>query len=375
MRFSGTHTEHVTVDAAAARAIRRRLLAWFDRHARDLPWRRRSEDPYAQLLAELMLHQTQVVTVVPYYERFIARFPTVNALAAGDLDEILAMWSGLGYYRRARHLHAAAQKIVADFGGQVPRTVEALMTLPGVGRYTAGAVASIAFDVRAPILDGNVMRVLARLFADAGDPASPKVQRRMWARAEALLPHRRCGAFNQALMDLGGAPCVPVGPNCPACPLAPHCAARTKGLTERIPPVRRRAKVQATEVTVAALRYGERLLFVQRPADGLWAGLWELPTEPVGNGESPADARARLRKRLPRGTRLATQANHLVTRLLSHRRVTFHVFEGHLGSGGAPGAIGDGEGSRWAARNELGRLGVSRACTAILARIGWLKQH
>ncbi len=366
-----THAQRVTVDAATARAIRRRLLAWFDRHARDLPWRRRGSDPYAQLLAELMLHQTQVATVIPYYERFIVRFPTVAALASADIDEILALWSGLGYYRRARLLHAAARKIVADFQGQVPRSVDALMTLPGVGRYTAGAVASIAFDVRAPIVDGNVMRVLARLFADAGDPSTPEVQRRLWARAEALVPRRRCGAFNQALMDLGGSPCVPVAPDCPACPLMPYCAAWAEGLTDRIPPARRRAKVRTAAVTVAALRRGERLLFVRRADDGLWGGLWELPTEPVGESESPTDARARLRKRLPVGARLATATDLRVKRLLSHRRVTFHVYEGRLNSHSIPSAL-DGQPARLAAREKLAELGISRACKAILTRIGWL---
>ena len=345
--------------------IRRRLLTWYDRHCRDLPWRRRQSDPYAQLLAEMMLQQTQVATVIDYYNRFIERFPTVKDLADADMDEILAMWSGLGYYRRARHLHAAARQVVDEFGGVVPRTVEELITLPGVGRYTAGAVASVAYDVRAPILDGNVTRVLCRLAAIPDDPAGPAVQKTLWSLAETLLPRKRCGSFNQGLMELGSLVCTPQGPVCPRCPLRMYCGAYQKGLTDRIPAGGARTRVVPTAMVVAAVRRGEALLFSQRPADGLWAGLWELPSEPLSQSESLDAARRRLRKRLPPGTRLAGTVLGTVERLLSHRRVTFHVYAGTCSQDGEPAEM-PGSPLRWVTVDQRKRLGMSRACEAVL---------
>lgn len=352
--------------------IRRSLLRWYDRHRRDLPWRRRGENAYAQLLAEAMLQQTQVATVIGYYERFLERFPTVTDLAGAELDEVLTRWAGLGYYRRARHLHAAAQMIVDEFGGQVPRRVDELMRLPGVGRYTAGAIASVAFGERAPVVDGNVVRVLARLFAIGDDPKATATQARFWELADALLPNRRCGDFNQAMMELGATVCLPRGPVCKACPLRAVCQGFAGGRPESFPAATRRTAVLAAQMAVAAICCGERLLFVQRPASGLWAGLWELPTEPCAPDEAVRRARDRLRKRLPGGCRLSRTSAGQVERLLSHRRVTFHLYRGTLSRASSDklsSSRRDGQRCRWVAPDAVQTMGISQACRAILDRL------
>ncbi|HMO86197.1 MAG TPA: A/G-specific adenine glycosylase, partial [Lacipirellulaceae bacterium] len=222
------------VDAATRRRFRSRLLAWYGQHARNLPWRR-SRDPYRVWVSEIMLQQTTVAAVKPYFERFVAALPNVAALAAADEQQVLRLWEGLGYYRRARGLHAAARHIVQQWGGQFPRDVAALMTLPGVGRYTAGAVASIAFDVRAPILEANTIRLLARILGYDGDPAKAAGQRLLWHAAEQLLPQRDVAQFNQALMELGSLICTPTQPRCDECPAASWCAARAAGRQDQIP--------------------------------------------------------------------------------------------------------------------------------------------
>lgn len=341
--------------------LHRRLLKWYDRHHRDLPWRRRADDPYAQLLAEFMLQQTQVGTVVNYYDRFIERFPTVRSLAAADLDEVLAIWSGLGYYRRARNLHAAARQIVERHNGRVPAAVEELMDLPGIGRYTAGAIASIAYGIRAPVLDGNVIRVLMRLLAMTADPKSPTARSRLWECAESLLPRKRCGDFNQALMELGATLCSPRAPSCDACPLRQSCRAHLRGLTGRIPPPAARARVLSQRMLVAAVRRDHELLFVQRPASGLWAGLWELPCEQVMDGESLDKARGRLQANLPIRCRLSRSPIGIMTRQLTHRRITFEIFTGTARDGHRLPRPW-----RWMSPSPNRRGGTSRACEAMI---------
>ncbi len=357
-------------DTARKRLIRSRLAAWYGRCRRDLPWRRRADDPYAQLLAEVMLQQTQVVTVQPYFERFIARFPTVQALAGADEGEVFALWSGLGYYSRARNLHAAARRIVEGWGGAVPRTVAELLTLPGIGRYTAGAIASIAYDMRAPVLDGNVIRVLTRLLGIEEDPRSPAVRDRLWAAAEDLLPARRCGDFNQALMELGATVCLPRSPRCADCPIRSACRAFREAAVDRIPAGGRRTKVRAVRIVSAAIaRPDGALLFVQRPARGLWAGLWELPSEELRDGEDVESARRRLAKRLGGIGRIDATPAGEVTRLLTHRRLVFTVFQGRA-STRARARWADRQPARWVKRDGLSELGISRACEAVLALVG-----
>ena len=265
-----------------------------------MPWRPEPgepADPYKVLVSELMLQQTRVETVLRYFNPFLRRFPTPAALAAADEQEVLAAWAGLGYYRRARSLHAAARAVVDRFGGRVPGTVEELLTLPGVGRYTAGAVASIAFGVAAPILDGNVTRVLARLGAVEEPVDRPATQKRLWAEAERLVEAaadrgRRASDpdavrdFNQALMELGALVCTPTSPKCLACPLRGGCRSAGTPLAERLPVKTPKKKPLRVEHGVLAIERGGRWLFEQRPAAGMWAGMWQTPTREGGEADA-----------------------------------------------------------------------------------------
>jgi len=271
---------HSLLDARARQSFRRQLLAWYAKHARDLPWRR-SRDPYRVWLSEVMLQQTTVAAVKPYFERLLAALPTIQALAAADEQQVLRLWEGLGYYRRARGLHSTAKKIVGDYGGEFPRNVPTLMTLPGVGRYTAGAVASISFDVRAPILEANTIRLLSRIVGYRDDPAKSVGQRQLWQTAEDLLPQREAARFNQAMMELGSLVCTPTAPRCGECPVASHCTAFALGLQEVIP---RSAKPPATtDVREAAVvvRKNGSVLMRQCAAGERWAGLWDFPRFPI----------------------------------------------------------------------------------------------
>ncbi|MBI5597154.1 MAG: A/G-specific adenine glycosylase [Elusimicrobia bacterium] len=274
-------------------ALRRRLLAWYDAHRRPLPWRS-SKDPYRVWLSEIMLQQTTVAAVIPYYERFLSRFPDVRALASADEDEVLRLWAGLGYYSRARNLLAAARE-VARRGGAFPEDPEGLRALPGVGRYTAGAVASIAFSKKTPLVDGNVARVFARLFAMRGDPKSPAFQKRAWARADALVDARRPGDWNQALMELGATVCLPALPSCPSCPLAPACRAKALGLQESLPRQTERKAPVPLRWTALVVRDGGRLLLWRRDAhERLLPGHWGLPEARHLPGTAPGRLLGRL---------------------------------------------------------------------------------
>ncbi len=257
-----------------------RLVAWQRLHGRhDLPWQA-TRDPYRVWLSEIMLQQTQVATVIPYFERFVARFPTLAALAAADEDDVLRLWSGLGYYRRARNLHRAAQAVVAAHGGEFPRDPETIARLPGVGRSTAAAIAVFAFGARAAILDGNVKRVLARCFGLDGDPAAAATQRRWWNQAEALLPQQEVAAYTQALMDLGATLCTRAKPRCGACPVADRCVARATGRIGELPAPRRRRALPEKAVRWLVVTSGAEVLLEKRPATGVWGGLWSFPELP-----------------------------------------------------------------------------------------------
>jgi A/G-specific adenine glycosylase len=264
----------------------RQLLVWFDAHGRhDLPWQR-NPTPYSIWVSEIMLQQTQVATVVPYFERFMARFPTVEALSQAVLDEVLALWSGLGYYARARHLHRAAGEVVERFGGRLPETVEALMTLPGIGRSTAGAIVALSRGMRAPILDGNVKRVLSRYHAVEGWAGDAKVARELWALAEEHTPHDRTAHYTQAIMDLGATLCTRRRPACTVCPLTAHCGARRAGIQHRLPTPRPRRERPRRRVAVLVIRDPERrILLERRPSSGVWGGLFSLPE--LTDGECP----------------------------------------------------------------------------------------
>jgi A/G-specific adenine glycosylase len=258
------------------RSARRQLLDWYRRNARDLPWRRTS-DPYAIWVSETMLQQTQVATVLRYYPRFLLAFPTVGSLAAAGEHEVLQLWEGLGYYRRARQMHAAARLIVKEHRGRFPEEIAAVRRLPGIGRYTAGAVLSIAFDQRQPILEANTIRLLSRLLAYRGDTGGVIGQKILWRAAEDLLPKRGSGRFNQALMELGSLVCTPRHPKCDCCPLEALCPTHRAGWHHRIPRPRRGLPIEELrEIAVVVADRGRVLL--RKCGDGeRWAGLWDFP--------------------------------------------------------------------------------------------------
>ncbi|TAK52240.1 MAG: A/G-specific adenine glycosylase [Gammaproteobacteria bacterium] len=266
-------------EPADPRQLARRLLPWFDRHGRhDLPWQR-EPTPYRVWVSEVMLQQTRVETVIPYFERFLRRFPDVAALAAASEDEVLHLWSGLGYYSRARHLHAAARRIVAAHGGELPADFAGLTALPGIGRSTAGAIAALARGERRPILDGNVKRVLARYFLVRGWPGDSATAAQLWQLAEACTPARRTGAYTQAIMDLGATVCTRARPACERCPLEAGCAARAAGLAATLPERRpvARPRPERRRLMLLVVRNGAEILLERRPGSGIWGGLWTPP--------------------------------------------------------------------------------------------------
>jgi A/G-specific adenine glycosylase len=254
------------------------ILAWYEQHGRkDLPWQQ-SISAYRVWVSEIMLQQTQVTTVIPYYDRFMGRFPDIAALAQADQDQVLHYWSGLGYYARARHLHAAAETVVEDHGGQFPESFEAVLALPGIGRSTAGAILSLAFGQRHPILDGNVKRVLARYYSVEGWPGQSRVQKELWQLAELHTPDKRVAAYTQAIMDLGATVCTRTNPACIDCPLSNGCMARINGRQADFPSPRPRRHKPVRETTMLLLTNDRNEVVIEkRPAVGIWGGLWSLP--------------------------------------------------------------------------------------------------
>ncbi len=316
---------------ANAASIRRGLLRWYDREARDLPWRR-TKDPYQVWLAEIMLQQTRVDQGTPYFERFLEKLPTVNDLAAASEGQVLKLWEGLGYYSRARNLHKAAKRIVAQ-GDGFPETAEQWQTLPGVGRYTAGAVASIAYGQRTPVVDGNVTRVLARLFNVSECVDKTATKNRLWSIAETLVPKNRPGDFNQAMMELGARVCTPRKPQCGTCPVKRYCVARARGIQGKRPVRTPRKPTPHHEIVVAAIRRNGRYLVGKRPSAGLLGGLWEFPGGKVQHGETHEEALAReIKEELGIRIRIGGQVA-CVKHAYSHFSVTLNVYACTLGTG------------------------------------------
>jgi A/G-specific adenine glycosylase len=320
-------TAQSTVDPATVRLLHKELLSWYARFRRDLPWRK-TRDPYAIWLSEVMLQQTRVDTVIPYYERFLARWPTVGALADAPIDDVLASWSGLGYYRRARMLHAAARSIAE--GTTFPRNAESLARVKGIGRYTAGAVSSIAYGEAAPLVDGNVARVFARLFAIEEDVRSTKGIARLWALAEELVDAGDPGAWNQALMELGATVCTPRDPRCLLCPVQTLCRARALGKERELPHMKAKAKPREQRRWALVATKRDAVLLGQRRADLRFGGLWEPPTlDAIESDESDAEAAERLASVASVNIRNLRRAPD-VTHVLSHRRLEIAVLRAEL---------------------------------------------
>lgn len=306
------------------------LVAWFHEAARDLPWRR-TQDPYAIWISEIMLQQTQVATVIPYWERWMARFPDVAALAGAPEDAVLKHWEGLGYYSRARHLQAAAKLLMAHHGGRVPATWDEVRRLPGVGDYTAGAVLSIAFGQRVPAVDGNVLRVLSRIALVRDDVARPATKKAIGGLAGALLQGADDpGALNQALMELGATVCTPTRPRCDACPVGRHCRALAAGEVDELPLKTGTRPPKSLVLGAALIERGGELMFVKRPAPGIWGGLWALPAAelPGVDPERPETAGPALTAALAADGLLIEPGPMVavVRHTLTHRALTIPVF-------------------------------------------------
>jgi A/G-specific adenine glycosylase len=338
-------------------AFAEQLLAWFAQHARDLPWRR-ERTPYRVWVAEVMLQQTQVETVIPYYERFLTHFPTIQALSGAALEEVLKVWEGLGYYARARNLHAAAQRIVTTSNSRLPDTFEELLALPGVGRYIAGAVASIAFGRNVPAVDGNTRRVLCRVFDIREDVTRSAVQRELEALAASLLLVRRAGAFNEALMELGAIICTPRLPRCDLCPLSDLCQARARGEPESLPVKRSRKRIPHYDVAAAVtVRDDGCVLVAQRNTDDMLGGLWEFPGGKREDGETLPECLAReMREELDVEVEVGEELI-VVRHAYTHFRITLHAFRCSLVSG-EPRCL-DCAAFRWVVPTELDALPMS----------------
>jgi len=343
--------------------IRRALLDWYAAAARDLPWRR-TRDPYAIWVSEIMLQQTRVPTVIPYHEQFLKRFPTIGRLARARLDTVLKLWEGLGYYGRARNLHRTAQEIVSRFDGQMPQSKDELLTLPGIGRYTAGAIASIAFGEREPLVDGNVERVLCRVFRIRGNPKDAAIGKAIWSLAEELLPDEQVGHFNQALMELGSEVCTPRSPLCTDCPIERLCEARRHGDQDSLPTRGRKKPLPLHIVAVGVIYRGGRMLIDKRKPEGLLGGLWEFPGGKVRPGESleaalQREVREELDIEIEVGTEIA-----VVDHAYTHFRVRIHALQCRYVSG-EPRCIACTD-IKWVRPSDLGRYAFPAANKRII---------
>jgi len=344
------------------------LLAWYDRRATQLPWREQPPDPYRVWLSEIMLQQTQIETVIPYYRRFLAAFPTVEHLAAAPLDAVLKLWEGLGYYSRARHLHQTAQILSAEYGGHFPQTADQLRSLPGIGRYTAAAIASIVSGEAVPVLDGNVIRVLARLIDLPDDVTQAAAQSRLWALAGDWLDPSRPGDYNQAIMELGQVICRPRNPRCEQCPARTHCLAYARGTQAQRPVKKKKAPTPHYEVAAGLIRDDAgRLLIAQRPLEGLLGGLWEFP----GGKQEPDETLPEcLRRELREELAIEVEVGDLfvvVGHAFTHFRITLHAYECRY-LAGPPQKLGVHD-FAWVTPDQLDKYSFGKADRQVIAAL------
>ncbi len=341
------------IRSASRTNIQEKLLEWFKRKGRDLPWRR-TTDPYAIWVSEIMLQQTQVGTVIPYYQKFLKAFPTVRHLARANLSNVLKVWEGLGYYSRARNLHRASQIVSNHFRGIIPNDLKYLLSLPGIGRSTAGAILSFAFHEDAPILDGNVKRVISRLFAVSDNPARAKTEDLLWKISEWLVPKGLSNPFNQALMDLGSMLCTVKEPDCENCPLRNACKARALGEPESYPSKRIRKAIPHMESVSAIIKKDGKVLLRQRPSSGLLGGLWEFPNWKIKEKQR-SRLSLKLRNQIKKDIGITVDVNELIgtfAQTFSHFKLTLHAY--HCQS-----TDGKGKG-KWVAIRNLHLFPMSR---------------
>jgi A/G-specific adenine glycosylase len=347
------------------KSLAEKLLGWYRRSRRRLPWR---EDPapYKTWVSELMLQQTRVETVIPYFLRFLERFPDVRVLAAASEQEVLSQWSGLGYYRRAKALHRAARIIVEERGGRLPDDVSGWLALPGIGRYTAGAIVSIGLGKRAPILDGNVQRVLARLYGLKGDPRKGETHRRLWQLAEEILPEECVSEFNQGLMELGALVCLPRNPTCLLCPLREDCFALREGTVGELPELSPKPEVRSVLMGAAVVEKDRKILLYRRTRTELMKDLWELPLAECREGE---DARAALARETASTYGINIEPGDevaCVRHSIMNRRITLQAFSSELVGRASEGKETE---HRWVDRDERASLPLSSMVRKVLDRV------
>ncbi len=356
MATDGTPTPILTSDWK--QAFRRRLRRWYAKHERNLPWRT-SRDPYRVWVSEVMLQQTQVETVRAYFSRFMAAFPTVCDLAAADEQQVLQLWEGLGYYRRARGLHAAAQIIASELGGRFPDTVQELRKLPGIGRYTAGAIVSIAYDRPAPILEANTIRLFARLIALGEDPTKSAGQKVLWQVAEELLPRKEISQFNQALMELGSLVCTPRAPDCAACPVATLCEADQQGIVDQLlPTTKKTVYTKLHEAAVVVSKRG-KVLVRQCGPDERWAGLWDFPRFEI-ESEGPLFSEQEIENKLAQLTGIRVRLGPLLQTIqhgVTRYRITLDCYQAEHRAGRLKST--NGSPAKWVTPAQLAELPLS----------------
>jgi A/G-specific adenine glycosylase len=322
-----SYTKDLMEPIAQKEKIQKQLVRWFEKNGRDLPWRK-TRDPYAIWVSEIMLQQTQVSTVIPYYRKFLKAFPRIRHLAKADLSKVLKAWEGLGYYSRARNLHRASKIVLNHFQGRIPDNLKDLLTLPGIGKYTAGAILSIAYNKETPILDGNVKRVLSRLCAVSGNPVRGETEDLLWQLSESLIPKGFASSFNQALMDLGAMVCTPKDPQCSRCPLDRLCKGKASGNPEKYPSRIVKKKIPHIEAIAAVLHRDGKVLLNQRPPKGLLGGLWEFPnwkSEEKGRLRSRLRLRTHIKKEMGMNVEVKESIGTF-KQTYSHFKLTLHTF-------------------------------------------------
>ena len=346
--------------------LQRSLLKWYDKHQRDLPWRN-ATDPYPVWISEVMLQQTQVQTVIPYYLKFLERFPSIAALAEADINAVLRLWAGLGYYSRARNLQKSAQIIVKQFGGRFPQNYTDILALPGIGRYTAAAIVSIAFGQTYAVLDGNVSRVLARLLSLSGDPKSSVVQNRLWAAAQQLLPPTRPGDFNQAIMELGATVCSPRQPRCLLCPWTRQCRARRQGRQELLPEKARQERPRRLRQAAVVIQHRGRFLVVRRAGQRLLEGFWEFPSVELRQKGGAAKRVTRLAGETFGFSVESVKPLITVKHSITTRRIELQVFRAELAVG-VSSKVDDPD-CRWVRLKDMGQYPFASASQRIVEEL------